>query len=458
MLHTIHNYIESSSSAPTVHLVLYEDSVFKVFQHEYQKLKSSSSAVNVDHDTSSLSGNNGDDEMDSDLGKSLQYKRGNVTITAARGDISDFDSDVLVLSTTDPNLKLHTHNMNAQSIFRKGGKKLQSLCKEIVLRKGPLAEGDVFITDSTGSLKCKSIFHVLCDCNNEELPRALRQCLIRAENRQYSSICFPSFPSIFSGEVSALMIDTFLSFIPEAKWIRSITIVSCDEEDYLILSQAFQDGIKRCTSSGNMANKLIITAYGASQKSVSTALSHINKIIEKQFVKDEFSDPELSVITSDGTIFNELQIEASHKDVDLSYDEDNEVVNLEGSRTSINLMKEKISQAILQAITKAKVLQLEQKETSSRVQWKRIDSFWQATPYDPALNYEIERSYQKYQSDQCIDDIFTITHGSARLHLNFERMEETVSDSEDDDGDDCDDGNAPLRILRHETLKGSTNL
>ena len=234
MLHTIHNYIESSSSAPNVHLVLYEDSVFKVFQHEYQKLKSSSSAVNVDHDTASLDSDNSDDEMNSNLGEeyrktssdseyelsarhteechgafaielntSLQYKRGNVTITATRGDISDFDSDVLVLSTTDPNLKLHTHNMNARSILRKGGKKLQSLCKEIVQQKGPLVEGDVFITDSTGSLKSKLIFHVLCDCNNEKLQRALHQCLIRAENRQYSSICFPS---IFSGEFSALMI------------------------------------------------------------------------------------------------------------------------------------------------------------------------------------------------------------------------------------------------------------
>ena len=438
MLHTIHNYIESSSSAPTVHLVLYEDSVFKVFQHEYQKLKSSSSAVNVDHDTSSLNGNNGDDEM--------EYKRGNVTITAARGDISDFDSDVLVLSTTDPNLKVHTHNMNAQSVLRKGGKKLQSLCKEIVQRKGPLAKGDVFITDSTGSLKCKSIFHILCDCNIEELQRALYQCLIRAENRQYSSICFlASFPSGVNGqssfELSAMMIDTFLSFIPEAKLIRSITIVSCDEEDYLILSRTFQNSIERSTSSGNMTDKHI-TAYGASQKSVSTALSHINKIIEKQFVKDEFSGPELSVITSDGTLFNELQIEACHMDVDLSYDEDNKVIGLEGSRTSISLMKEKISQAI----TKAKVLQLEQNEMSSRVQWKRVDSFRQATPYDPALNYEIERLYQNYRIGQC-SEICIVTHGSACLHLNFGRMEQTVND---------DDGSAPLRILRHETLKGNT--
>ena len=87
------------------------------------------------------------------------FKTGNITVEIVCGDITDDDSDVIV-NTTLPELKLDSGAVS-KAISRKAGPAMQQSCSLYIQQHKQLDDGKVCVTDATGQLKCKKVFHIV---------------------------------------------------------------------------------------------------------------------------------------------------------------------------------------------------------------------------------------------------------------------------------------------------------
>ena len=115
-----------------------------------------------------------------------------LAVTIVNGDITEETSDVIV-NCTNSQLMLGAQGV-AGALRQKGSPQLQQLCDIEMEKSGQLLGGDRIIeTQATGSLKCKSIFHVHFDCQTPAgFVKLVMACLQRAQAKGYSTVSFPA--------------------------------------------------------------------------------------------------------------------------------------------------------------------------------------------------------------------------------------------------------------------------
>ena len=102
------------------------------------------------------------------------------------------DSDVIV-NTTLPELQLDSGAVS-KAISQKAGPSMQQECQEYIEQYKQLGDGDICVTDATGSLKCRKVFHITAPGNKKAaaLKTTVTVCLDKAELNKLQSIAFPA--------------------------------------------------------------------------------------------------------------------------------------------------------------------------------------------------------------------------------------------------------------------------
>ena len=123
---------------------------------------------------------------------SEMFKTGSVTVEVVCGDITDDDSDVIV-NTTLPELQLDSGAVS-KAISRKAGPAMQQSCSLYIQQHKQLDDGKVCITDATGQLKCKKVFHIVVPGSKKAsiINHTVMLCLKEAERNQLKSIAIPA--------------------------------------------------------------------------------------------------------------------------------------------------------------------------------------------------------------------------------------------------------------------------
>ena len=148
-----------------------------------------------------------------------------------QGDITDNDCEALVNAA---NTDLWLGSGVAGAILEKGGNEIQKECNEI----GPVNLGEAAVT-SGGNLKAKYVIHAASmDFENptteESLYDSIKNCLLRAEELELSSIAFPALGTgvaDFDPERCAeLMLSEISSRLPRIPKLERVDIVLYNQE------------------------------------------------------------------------------------------------------------------------------------------------------------------------------------------------------------------------------------
>ena len=120
------------------------------------------------------------------------FKTGNVTVEVVCGDITDDDSDAIV-NTTQSDLQLASGAVS-KAISRKAGPAMQQSCSMYIQQHKQLSDGKVCITDATGQLRCKKVYHIVVPGSKKAsiVNQTVMLCLKEAERNQLRSIAIPA--------------------------------------------------------------------------------------------------------------------------------------------------------------------------------------------------------------------------------------------------------------------------
>ena len=184
---------KGKTSLELVHFVIFDKEVHNAFESAYKIASAKSAATSSTQVYMSSHDNVTSQHMPqppSLAACSFSLPHG-LQIELVHGDISCNDSDVVVNSTSE-NLRLAGTGV-AGALLKKGGPELQAVCDAVVAQGNKATEGKVVVTQATGGLKCKSIFHVAFKNIEEKLlVKTIQTCLDTADKMNYQSIAFPA--------------------------------------------------------------------------------------------------------------------------------------------------------------------------------------------------------------------------------------------------------------------------
>jgi len=174
------------------------------------------------------------------------FKTGSITVEVACGDITDDDSDIIV-NTTLHELQLQSGAVS-KAISQKAGPSMQQDCNMYIKQYRRLEEGKVFITQATGQLKCKTVFHVVAPSSKRAtvLNLTVTTCLKEAEHNKAQSI---AFPAIGTGGLSYTpksaaqgICEAIIEFaLTQPSYLQQVKIVVFQRDMHQIFVQKFID-------------------------------------------------------------------------------------------------------------------------------------------------------------------------------------------------------------------------
>lgn len=348
-------------------------------------------------------------------------------VQVIQGDITEDNSDVVV-NTTNKMMQLTGQGV-AGALARKAGPMLQYHCTQLTSQGICLDEGKVISTHS-GSLSCKSVFHV-CIEDPKKLVSTIEACLKKAEKCKYASIAFPALgtgvhfiPIEVVAKEMMKAIQQFMSSSP--KYLVCICIVLIKPEIYKAFIKTFnasQSGwfqrarhfigslwsashndttaIVKTTPEGRLDKELELEIFGETKQSVHQAEVMLDKIIA-QYIQVKIDD--LNIENLQQSDLQMLEKTAEQMEVLMQVFPPLNIIHLKGNSPEVLLMKYKIQQFWKQR---------EAEHFQKLIQWKRLNPILQI--YDPSTNLDIEQTYTSGQK-QYIHQLFTI---------NFDKMEGT---------------------------------
>ena len=184
-------------------------------------------------------------------------------LEVVQDDITSACVDVVV-NTTNQHLKLVGSGV-ASALAKKAGPSLQSACDSLVRQGVKVAEGNVVETPcaNMGSLRCKSIFHIVF--SKHKLEQTIFACLERAEKMKYSSIAFPAIGT-GGGNMSPhtavnAVVNALKKFTSKRsqKCLNLIQIVLFQSDHYV----QFVDAFKKMEASSDGFLRRMINAVGS---------------------------------------------------------------------------------------------------------------------------------------------------------------------------------------------------
>ena len=447
MVEEISSYLSSQHRGTTlreVHLVIYMPDTYKAFEKEIGSLKLRDGSPKFDIPTFSDSGNGHAQSIAvsappsasphtlSDPNIEQIYNFGVLKVQIVNGDITEDSSDALV-NTTNRNMQLVGPGV-AGALARKAGPRLQHFCDTLTSQGDSLEEGKVIPTPS-GSLKCKSVFHVCID-DPRKLVNTIEACLQTAEDYKYKSIAFPALGAgvlRFSAEVAAKeMMKAIQQFDATGpKYLECVRVVLFESDVCKAFMKVFSDSqpgwfqrardyfgslwsspkddTTTSTQKGKMDKQLQLTIFGETKRSVQEAEKMLEKIIEDHFTEDVIDNPNVSNLSPSElqmleTIAEKLEVRLQVFASPLN------IIRFRGPSAEVLQMKYKIQQALSSCVEQIG-RQREAEHVQRLVQWKRLNP--SPHSYDTDTNFDIEQAFTSGQK-QYVHQVFTI---------DFDKME-----------------------------------
>ncbi len=457
-----------NSSIATVHLVIYMDDTHKAFQQELATRRAQStyhttqgafftptSDVEERSSRRGFSSRKLSTTPQASHGQSFVFDKLNVHIYV--GDITNDISDAVV-NSTNKTLQLSGPGVSG-ALLKKGGKELQRLCDEYILKENELSEGEVLSTKATGHLRCKFVFHAEFNTNNPEaFIQTIEACLKKAEKLKCSSIAFPavgtgaySYPP---QEAASGMVDAIRRFSSaKPKHILSVNLVLFQSELLQDFVTAFQNPASMFKRAGvwvqskvesflsalsstttdsevvslvpesipftdeEMYRELEVNIYGESRESVTKAEEDIHKLINDRFTTKKVDTPFIdqipeSEVTKLKRRGRELQVEIDIDRAPLNR------IRLKGTKDDVSELELELHQLLAKVereLTKKETTKVSAEQLCKLIQWKWIDNQGDSIDYDVEENYEIEQAYRNKQP------VYTRRTSSEHFMIDFSK-------------------------------------
>ena len=177
---------------------------------------------------------------------SEMFKTGSITVEVVCGDITDDDSDVIV-NTTQSDLRLDSGAVS-KAISRKAGPAMQQSCSLYIQQHKQLDDGKVCITDATGQLRCKKVFHIVVPGSKKAsiINQTIMLCLKEAERNQLKSIAIPAIGtgglSYKPGVAAQGMCEAIIEFgVTQPVHVQQVRIVIFLKDMYQLFVQKFNE-------------------------------------------------------------------------------------------------------------------------------------------------------------------------------------------------------------------------
>ena len=364
------------------------------------------------------------------------YKIGTVVVEFVPGDITDDDSNAIV-NPTNEKMSLSSAGQVSNAILKKGGPEIQNSCNSKTSQGFCLKSGMVCPTDSSGSLRCKKVFHV--NAQVDSLGEVVTACLQEAELNQLLSIAFPAIGTGALGYdidiVAQLMCQPVIEFahgLP--KYVTRVRFVIFEQGMVFCFKQAFS-ALQAAKVSGNaqpsasdsspslfvqdsIAAKpkpalslpcahsvqrvpvitktpvLLMKVFADDMQKVQHTERYLQDLIEKQLHVDEIKD-DRDILKLPSELLSEIKQEADFKNViyEITLKRQQPSVYLKGDRKEVEEIMNKIHSALKQ-IRDDEEEQQEFIATLAKIRWQ-----WEKEPdvfedYEDAVSYEVERAYR----------------------------------------------------------------
>ena len=391
------------------------DSMSQVSQALYADTKDShSQSSKFDDATSTLSQRLKSNTVDS-------YSTvGTVVVEFAQGDITDDACDVIV-NPTNEELCLSSAGQVSNAIRNKGGPELQIICDSLTFQGYRLKSGMVCSTNSTGSLKCKKIFHI--NALSDSLSAVVFACLQQAELSQLASIAFPAIGSSVLGYDAAKflcqpVIEFALNSLNHVKIVRFVILqkdMLCyfkqvfNELQAANLSKSVRSFSPMVKPQTHLAKNIPgvtkkpvvqLQVFADKIKKVECAMDRLQQLINEQLHSGEVDDPNISKLSA--KILAEIEQEANFRNVmvDCAQGRRQHFIWLKGDRKDVEELLLKI-RSELAKINDNEAEQQRIHSTLAKVKWR-----WEKEPgvfedYDISLSYKLERAYELNPNGSC---------------------------------------------------------
>lgn len=173
---------------------------------------------------------------------------GEATLELAQGDITALAVDAIVNAAN----KYLAHGGGvALAIVRKGGLSIQAESTALIAKRGPLEAGEAAIT-SGGKLPAKFVIHTVGpiwgdqseEGSDQLLRKAVRSCLVLADEKALKSIAFPAISTGIYGfpieRAAPLMLGEAADYLRGRTKLERVVFCLYDEKSYRVFDRAFQ--------------------------------------------------------------------------------------------------------------------------------------------------------------------------------------------------------------------------
>ena len=250
MINAVHNYFQANratASIKQVKFVIFVNETYNKFESYLSKLSGDLPQLLCPTAASYISLHNSEplNAMSPPSESLLEtFRAGDTIVEVIYDDISSDDSDAIVNPTQSDLQPLTGEVSNAMS--EKAGSIMQQNCQIYIKKHKQLEEGKVFVTQATGKLRCKVVFHLITPKTKRELSEAVTSCLHEAERKGFRSLAIPAIGTeemtlTFTPNIVAqLMCEAIIQFRQTfPMFLKQIRIVLHHESSYQIFVQKF---------------------------------------------------------------------------------------------------------------------------------------------------------------------------------------------------------------------------
>ena len=480
MVGTVATYIKShqdTTSLETVELVIYMKDTFKEFEDALSGKPVTSKKKSAPSNNNSLTSPAmaGGQQQDS------VFSAGRLTIEVLRGDITEDGSDAVVNPTNE---RLRLGGGVGKALLKKAGKELENSLNREISRGFKLEEGKVFITKSSGALKCKYIYHVVSPDGRKPnaFPKTITACLKKADEQKLSSISFPAIGTAGAyrpADAAQCICEVIIKYgHNNPRHLQHVRIIIFQQDTYQIfiqtcnnILQSSQPGLlSRAynyvtsvfggshdaypTEHGGMDNNesnrkdyqpqqsvsppqsqtfdnipdnavLHIQLFAGSERAVQQTEGRLQRVIHDHFKVDSIdNDDRVSKLTREQIL--EFEEKAKNHQVELKFEPNLKRIRFKGDNEDVNELKTQI----LNVFSKIAVQEGDEKAAKmlqDKVTWKwQDDGEYEA--YDHMVNYSIEQAYQEYKMNGRKEKFTYNDEEDGTCTIHFVKMEEELPD------------------------------
>ena len=409
------------SSISTVHLVIFMSDTYQAFEMALKKtLPTEVSVRNVSRylpqEYVPRRVKHSCQQPIAAIANDFSLKFGQVQVNVIQGDISDQDTDTIVVPTNST-MKLTGQGV-AGAILRKGGPDLQETCDTVLANFKTLNEGKVIVTPVESAFFAKSLFHIVFESKDDKkFVKLIVTCLQEADKLNYQSIAFPAIGTGIHGyppQQAALgMYRAIEQASSNLKHVTQIRIVLYSHADCSKFMEVFQKPTDFETSllgraynfmfspqsraspieaiSNEASQKIVIQIYGKNKTSVSSAKSNIEKLIQDTFITEEVKNQAINSMT----IEEEQRLHQKAKELGVHIEVDRDrlyTIKIEGDESNVHKMWCFVIELISEVEKVVKKAE-ESEKLHKTIKWYRIYSNDDEEEYSAKENYEIENAF-----------------------------------------------------------------